>query len=150
MPLLYVRGTSVPWVTGAALADLQLTKRYIVGGTGSVSPGVQSALGVASADRLGASTWPGTAAALASRAKTEGWLPSTHVGFFSQTRYATGVGAFLGKRGAPLLGTYYASVPGATTAYLTANKGAITQGYVFGPTRSVSGTAQNRLLGTLR
>jgi FtsP/CotA-like multicopper oxidase with cupredoxin domain len=150
MPLLYVRGKSVPFATRAAIRDLGLTKRYIVGGTGSVAPSVQTALGVASGDRIGGTAWPITAANLATRAKAEGWLPSTHVGFASHTRYMTGVGAFLGMRGAPFLGTYYRSVPGATAGYLTTNKGAITQGYVFGPTSSVSSTAQTRLLNYLR
>jgi FtsP/CotA-like multicopper oxidase with cupredoxin domain/putative cell wall-binding protein len=150
MPLLYVSGTSVPSVTRAALNDLQLSKRYIVGGTTSVAPAVQAALAVAPGDRIGGPVWPNTVAAVATRAKAEGWLPSTGVGFAYHTRYMTGIGAYLGLRGAPFLGTYSRSVPGATAGFLTVNKGDITRGYIFGPTSSVSNTARTRLLNYLR
>jgi hypothetical protein len=149
-PLLYVTKTSVPSATGSALANLGLTKRYILGDVSVVSATVQGWLHVAPADRIVGAGWKSTAVNFAQRAKAEGWLAAKMLGYVSNMSDATGIGAFLGSRSAPLMGVNPTSVPSVTLGYLTANKETINGGYVFGPASSVSEAVRLRLLQLIR
>ena len=149
-PLLYVKTTSVPSVTTKALADLGLTKRYILGERLAVNQAVQTKLGVPEIDRIGGVTWDYTAGRFAARAKLEKWLPSTRVGFAAEASQAVWTGSFLASRGAPLLGVTKTTVLAPTKVYLTTNKGDIIGGYVFGPTSSVSESVRLQLLNLIK
>ena len=150
MPLLYVQVDAVPGATSSALAGLGLSKRYIVGSTSEVSAIVQAALAVAPSDRLAGLDHAETAAEFATRARAEGWLSSRRLGFFSDPQDATGAGAYLGLRNAPLLVVQPSSIPASTARYLTATKQDTAGGYVFGPKPSVSETVRARLLALIR
>ena len=138
MPLLYVQVDTVPAATSSALAGTRSQQRYIVGNTSEVSAIVQAALAVAPSDRLAGLDHAETAAEFATRARAEGWLSSRRVGFFSYPQDATGAGAYLGLRNAPLLVVQPSSIPASTARYLTATKQDTAGGYVFGPKPSVS------------
>ncbi len=150
IPLLYTKTASVPAVTSAALTDLGLAKRYVIGDTAVVTTDVATTLGVAPGDRIGGPGWHATAAEFATRAKAEGWLASERVGFAYTMGYTTGIGGYLGKREAPFLGTYRNTVPLPTATYLTTNKDDLIGGYLFGPTSSVTETGRNNLLNLIK
>ncbi len=133
-PILLVSSTSVPSQTTSALSALGLTKRYIVGGTNSVSGTVATQLGVAPADRISGGNRYATAVAVANRAKTEGWLAFGLVGASSTIPDSLVGGTTLGTLGGPLLLTSTTTLPTETRNFLTANKAEVQQVYAFGGT----------------
>jgi putative cell wall-binding protein/Tol biopolymer transport system component len=150
-PVLLVKDGSVPGETSAALAELGLSQRYIIGGTTSVKPAVQSALGVPAANRIAGATRYSTATAAAMTAKSKGWLANTLIGFAAKVPDAATGGAFMGKRDGALVYVTSAGVPGDTAAYLTANKATILDGgMVFGGTTSVPEKVRTQLQSLLQ
>jgi len=136
-PVLLVKVNAVPSETSAALADLGLDQRYIVGGTAAVDTGVASILGVASTDRIAGATRYSTATAVAERAKAEGWLSNIIVGFAAQIPDAATGGAYMGDKDGALVYVTSAGVPAETASYLTAASASIESGIVFGGTTRV-------------
>jgi putative cell wall-binding protein len=150
-PVLLVRDGSVPAVTSQVLAELGLTQRYIIGGTTSVKPVVASNLGVSAGNRISGATRYSTATAAANRAKAEGWLANTLVGFAAKVPDAATGGAFMGKKDGALVYVTSKAVPGDTASYLSTNKASITQGgVVFGGTTSIPESVRTTLENLLK
>ena len=149
-PILYVKKNWVPVVTSAALFDLGLKKRYVIGGSASVSERARSAAGVSPGDRIWGPDKYGTATAIASRAKAEGWLTGERFGAASSAASANWSGAYLATRNAPLLYVSPTSAPTRTSAYLASRKATTIGGYVFGPKALVSESVRTRLLNTIK
>ena len=148
--MVYVTKWTVPAATSASLASLGPVKRYLLGDELAVSDSVELTLRIERGDRIGGPGWQSTAAQFAARAKAEGWLPVTRIGFAAKVPDVTGIGAYLGSRGAPLMGVNPTSVPAVTEGYLTAGKEDIRGGYVFGPTSSVSEGVRLKLLNIIK
>jgi len=144
-PVLLVQDGSVPAETSAALADLGLTKRYIIGGPASVGDSVATFLGVSAGNRIAGPNRFSTATAAAGRAKTEGWLSNTVVGFAAMVPDAATGGAYMGKKGGALVYVKAEDVPAETAGYLTGVKGTINGGIVFGGISSVSESVRGDL-----
>ena len=143
-PVLLVTDTSVPPETSAVLRDIDLTDRYIVGGTVPVSSSVQTALGVPSSKRIFGSNRYATATAVAKRAKLEGWLSSALTGFAAKIPDAATGGVYMGKNNGPVLFVNPLSVPQPTVNSLKANRTDINAGVVFGGELAVNeGTRLN-------
>jgi putative cell wall-binding protein len=150
-PVLLVRDGSVPGSTSGALADLGLTNRYIIGGTTSVKNSVASNLGVSAGNRISGPNRYSTATAAANRAKSEGWLSNTLIGFAAKVPDAATGGAFMGKNDGALVYVTSKAVPGDTANYLSANKASITQGgVVFGGTTSIPESVRTQLYNLLK
>ncbi|MDZ4063955.1 MAG: cell wall-binding repeat-containing protein, partial [Coriobacteriia bacterium] len=141
-PVLLVRDSSVPAVTQSALASVGLTKRYIVGGTASVSEGVRAALGVAPGDRIAGADRYMTAVAVAIRAQAEGWLSPAYVGIAARMPDATTGGAYMGKKDGVMLYARRDGVPASTAAYLKAKQAVIVDVFVFGGASSIAETTR--------
>jgi hypothetical protein len=148
-PVMLVNRTSVPSSTAKALASLGLSTRYIVGGEGTVAESVRTTLGISAGNRIAGADLPGDAAALATRAQTEGWLACTRVGFAAAVPDAATGGVFMGRLNGPMLLVRPTSVPDATSAYLSANHATIVGGTVFGGLPSVSEQVRQTLLGAM-
>ena len=149
-PLLFVNTAGVPTDVGAALYDLGLSNRYILGGTGAVPETVRSALGVDPANRIGGADAYATSALFAQRAVDNGWLSGGTVGFASNPDLADWAGAYMGVRGGPILYVRSTSVPGSVATYLTANSTVIKRGYVFGATSTLSEAVRLILLDLIK
>jgi putative cell wall-binding protein len=149
-PIFYVKKNTVPVRTSAALFDLGMTKRYVIGHRGAVSDKVRSAVGVPAANRISGRDGYATSLVLAKRARTEGWLTGTMFGVASNAASANWSGAYLAKRNGPLLYVRRASIPAATSTYLSSQKATIIGGYVFGPTSLVSASVRTQLLTRIR
>jgi putative cell wall-binding protein len=149
-PVLLVARTSVPKPTTSALAALDpTTKRYIVGGPGSVSDGVRTALKVDPADRIAGADINGDAVAFAERARAEKWLAYANVGFAAAVPDAATGGVLMGKRSGSMLLVGQTAVPPVTSGFLSANKADIQNGFVFGGAPTVSESVRLALLAYL-
>ncbi len=149
-PILYVKKSSVPLVTQAALFDLGLSTRYALGGTSTISETVRSAVGVPSGNRISGATGADTAALFGQMALTQGWLPGSHFGAVATAAEGNWAGPYLAMRGGPLLFVSRTYVPAGTAWYLTNNKTRILKGYVFGPTSSVAESTRMSLLNLIQ
>jgi uncharacterized repeat protein (TIGR01451 family) len=132
IPVLLLAPTSVPTQTRDALKNLGLRRRYILGDASAVSEGLRSALGVSVADRIYGNDICGDSVAFASRARTEGWLSNSTVGFAATLPDAATGGAFMGSRRAPLLIVGRDSVPASLADLLKKSWATIDSGYAFG------------------
>jgi putative cell wall-binding protein len=124
--ILLTDGPTVPAETATYLAGVHTT--YAVGGPAAAA--VPSAIAILGTDRYA------TAAAVA----TKFFPTSTVVGVATGTGFpdALAGGAQLALMGGPLLLSSAASVPAATTSYLTADHSALTKIYVYGGTSVLS------------
>lgn len=149
-PVLLVKDAAVPAETSQTLADLGLSRRYIIGGTTSVKENVRVALGISPANRISGPDRYSTATAAATRAKAEGWLSNTVIGFAAKVPDAATGGAFMGKNDGALIYVTPTAVPGATAAFLSASSNTATRGEVFGGTTSVPLSVQTQLQRLMR
>ena len=120
--ILLTDGSSVPTETATYLAGAHVT--YAIGGPAAAA--VPSATAILGGDRFA------TAAAVATK-----FFPSAAVvGVATGTGFpdALAGGAQLALMGGPLLLSSAASVPAATSSYLTADHSALTKVYVYGGT----------------
>jgi len=141
-PVLLVRLDSVPAETTAVLNELDLTNRYIVGGTAAISNGVASSLGVSASNRIAGATRYSTATAAATRAKTEGWLTNSILGLAARIPDAATGGAYMGRLDGALVYVTTAGVPAETASYLTAVKDSVDSAMVFGGTTVIPETVR--------
>lgn len=116
MPVLLVKQNAIPSETAAALASLSSsTPRFLAGGTATVSGTVQSS--------LGATRWSGpdryaTAAAVAEKAISAGYLGAHNIAIASKLPDALSAGANVGFLGGPIVVVKTDSLPSSTRAYL--------------------------------
>jgi putative cell wall-binding protein len=149
-PVLLVARNSVPKPTDSALKALgSATKRYVVGGPGSVSDDVRVALGIGPADRISGADINGDAVAFAQRARAENWLGYADVGFAAAVPDAATGGVLMGKRNGPMLLVGQTAVPTVTSGFLSANKADIQSGFIFGGAPTVSESVRLALLAYL-
>ena len=141
-PVLLVRDSAVTTTTAAAMSDLGLTKCYIIGGPGSVSSAVQTALHVPNANRIWGMDRYSTATAAANRAIAEGWLTHTYYGISAKLPDAATGGAFMGKMDGAMLYVKNGALAPVTGSQLSTNKDYITGGFVFGGPASVPEAAK--------
>jgi hypothetical protein len=146
-PVLLLTNSIVPNATRLALKDLGLSTRYIVGSTTAVNEGVRSTLGVSAGNRIAGPDLPGDAAAFATRARAEGWLTGSTVGFAASVPDAATGGAAMGKKSGPMLLVLPTTLPTTTSDYLTANKASISGGWLFGGPPAVSDAVLTELKG---
>jgi putative cell wall-binding protein len=146
-PVLLVPNNIVPNATRIVLHDLGLSTRYIVGSTTAVNESVRTTLGVSAGNRIAGVDLAGDAAAFATRAKAEGWLVGSTVGFAASVPDAATGGAYMGKKSGPMLLVLPTTVPATTSDYLTTNKASITGGWLFGGPPAVSDAVLNALKG---
>jgi len=152
MPMLGVRATSVPSAVSSLLSTaFPGTKRYVVSSSTYVNASVQTQVG-AETTRLTTSADRYTGAKEISTAllgKT--WNTASDVGIASQLADALTGGAFLGKRGGVLLFTDTSTtLKTATSDFITAHMGEISNGWVIGGTGSVSAAAQTQFENLLK
>jgi lipoprotein-anchoring transpeptidase ErfK/SrfK len=114
-PLLLVRGSSVPWVTGGALNALDIERRYVAGGSAVVSDAVVAGL---KATRWAGSDRFGTAVVIAQAAAGEGWISTDRVGLAAAVPDALSGGVSLGRSDSALLLTERGTLPLVTAAHI--------------------------------
>lgn len=148
--VLLVTDTSVPAVTGAALFDLGLTDRYVIGTLTAVPETVRKALGVPAANRISGVNRYDVAAAAATKAVAMGWLQGNVIGVSSGGYDAVAASPFAGAKGGVMLYTTPTTVPVETATYLTTYKSGINGGWVFGGTSTLSETVRLRLLNYIQ
>lgn len=135
-PILLVRADAVPPATLGSLANMAPGEVYVAGGTGSVSSAVAQT--VKADERWAGATRYDTAILVADAAIGRGWLSATSVGLAAKLPDALTGGAFIGRRGGPLLVNGSTAVTGPTGEWVHANNSEIMQGYIFGGTGSLS------------
>jgi hypothetical protein len=143
LPMLAVRKASVPTSVRSVLSARFAGKpRYVVNAPGYVDAGVATAVG-AVPYRLSPSTVRYTAAASISAASVaKGWVGPAEVGLAAKLPDSLTGGTFMGKRNGVLLLTDSTAVlQAAPKNYVTARKGSITTGWIFGGTGSVTAGA---------
>lgn len=139
-PILLVRGGSVPRATSSRLDALGITggDTYIAGGPGTVSEAVRVALGTPVGNRLAGSTRYSTAAAIADKALSAGWLGATDVGLAAKIPDALAGGAYLGYLGGPMLVTTTQPLHPDAERWISDHAGTIDRVWVFGGTASIT------------
>jgi hypothetical protein len=139
-PVLLVTRTSVPAATSNALTTLGLSERWIAGGTGTVSEGVSSALGlgVGSPNRLAGATRYDTSVAIANKAVSAGWLSAVNSAFVGAVPDAMAGGAALGHRGGVVLASSRTALPAASATFLSAHKATLDMPWVLGGTGTLT------------
>jgi putative cell wall-binding protein len=119
VPVLFVKGASVPLATQLALGALPPDEAIIFGGEGAISSGVEATVRGLTSHHT-ATRWAGTdryatAAAVAAGAVGRGWLTWSYVGLATGTEYADGLagGVAVGRSGGPLTATPASTPPRA-------------------------------------
>lgn len=106
-PVLLVKSTSLPAVTGAAVSDLDISSVVVVGGTGAISSEVTNGLGALSVSthRVAGTTRYHTARLLAEYAIARGWSDASVIGVTTGEDFpdALGGGAAAGSSGGLVL-----------------------------------------------
>jgi len=149
-PILLVSGTSVPGATSSVLTRLGLKKRFIAGGSGTVSEGVRRTLGVAVADRLWGANRYSTSVAVANRALAEGWLEPTQVAIAATQTDALPAGPLIGRSGGVLLFTPATFLDATVRTYLQAHRTTIFSCKVYGSTGSLNAATVSAIDAALR
>ena len=148
-PVLLLSNRGVPPTTAAALSSLGLSTRFVVGGTAAVSESTRRKL-CAAENRISGADVACDSVAFAARAKSLGWLTDEWVGFAAKVPDAATGGAFMAKRGGPLLVVQPSTVPAVTSGKLTADKLGILGGYLFGGPLAVTETVRTDLEGCIK
>jgi len=149
-PILLVQAGSVPAATLRSKTNLPLTTLYIVGGTGAVSEGVRTSLGIPAGNRISGADRYATATELAAVAKSKGWLGSTAVGIAASIPDGLTAGIAMAKANGPLLLTAASPLAAETKGYLTANKATLTKCLVIGGTSSITAATQTQIDAALK
>jgi subtilisin family serine protease len=137
-PVLYVRRTSVPASTRAALRSLGLANVYVAGDARGVSAKVFRSLGAR--ERWAGSSTYATSYAVASAAVGKGWLMRGVVGVAPATPDAAVGAALAGREGGALLLVPRRSLGGPASAFLAGSRGLAGTAYVVGSWSVLSGT----------
>ncbi len=145
IPVLLVERDRVPPVTAAALDAVSPGSVLVIGGTAVVSDRVYSTV------RANA-RWAGhdrhaTAAAVAQRARSQGWLTGSAAGMASTPADALTGATYLGRHGYPLLFVSTDTVQRGTAVYLHGQRGVITRAILFGGTAVLSDTLVREVRG---
>ncbi|MDR3686693.1 MAG: cell wall-binding repeat-containing protein, partial [Coriobacteriia bacterium] len=148
-PVLLLKSNQVPSATRSALASLRPVAAYIVGSTGAVSESVRTSLKIPSGNRIFGADVQGDATAFATRARAQGWLVGTTVGFAAAVPDAATGGAYMGRRSGPMLLVLPSSIPQTTQDYLTNNKATISGGWVFGDANAILESVRAQLAGLI-
>jgi len=120
-PILLVGKDTLPTSTKSALSGFSTSKRYIAGGTATVSDATRVKSGVPVANRLWGSTRYYTAANIATKAVTAGWVPNWNVGVAATQPDALAGGVSIAQTGGVLLLTSPTGLPTATKAWIQDN-----------------------------
>lgn len=155
-PIMLTRKYSAPATTTAVMYELGLNDRYLAGGPGSVTEPTRIALGVSAGDRLYGATRFGTAIAIATRARKQGWLQTTYpmvYGVAATLPDALAAGPMAGRYLGPLLltGAGTPVVSAETRSFLT-SAGVVPSlgyGFVIGGTGVIPESARLGLMSTL-
>lgn len=141
MPMIGVRTLGTPSTVSATLATLKTAGKpvFAASGTGWISNSVVAAW---SAQRLATSPDRYTAAVSIATTSTgtNAWLSNADVGLAAKLPDSLAGGAFMGKRGGPLLFTDTNKLPpmkSAPEAYITDHAAEIANGWIFGGEGSV-------------
>lgn len=148
-PVLLVSSTKVPAITLTTLSSLGLSTRFVVGGPAAVPASALVRLNIPAGNRIAGADVTGDAVAFADKAKAMGWLTGSAVGFAAGVADAATGGAYMGKKGGPLLLVAPTSVPSSTGTFLTTNKASITDGHLFGGIPAVTETVRTQLEGDI-
>lgn len=144
-PILLVAANSAPLATSREVTRLGLSggALWIAGDKSAVSDGVAARL--AAGNRMSASGFYPTIAAIATTAVDHGWLSPDQVGVTAKLPDALTGGAFLGAKGGPLLVTSTTSLQPDAEAWLSAHKPEVSGAWIFGGTGSVSPATESQL-----
>lgn len=142
-PVLLTRTSALPAETAAAVTALDIGDIVVVGGTGAVSDAAAAeaaALGAVVTREAGANRYD-TAAKVASRCVTEGWLDDAFAGVATGRSFADalGGGVSAGAKNGVLLLTDPSSLSAPTSAFISAHP-SLAAVAVFGGTGAVSPT----------
>ena len=150
-PVLLVSRTTVPRATSRALAALAVPRRYIAGGTGTVSPAVATAVasGGSSTKRLAGADRYSTSVAIANEAIANGWLDPSYSAVVGAIPDAMSGGAALGHLRGVLLATHPSVLPAPARGYFGSRKAAVRHAWVLGGTGSVGDGVRRDIAGQL-
>lgn len=139
IPILLTQPTVATQATVNAIDSLGIQSVVIAGGTGAVSDGVKSRLGVPAARVSGADRYA-TSAAVAAYCATKGWVGFKFVGLATGAGFpdALGGGVSTGRNGGVLLLTQPGTLPSAAKAKISANRSAIRWVQIYGGTGAVA------------
>ncbi len=135
-PILLVGKDTLPTSTKSALSGFSTSERYIAGGTATVSDATRIKSGVPVANRLWGSTRYYTAAKIATKAVTAGWVPSWNVGVAATQPDALAGGVSVAQAGGVLLLTSPTGLPSATKSWIEAHP-PYAHAFVYGSKSSI-------------
>lgn len=150
MPMLGVRGNSVPASVSAVLARLAGKPRYVVNSSVYISPVVASATG-ASSRIAGSANRYVAAHQIAEFSLAQGWLHSRDTALAAKLPDALCGGAFLGKRGGVMLFTdSTARLQPDVIGYMNGHRADVWNAWILGGPVSVTSPAETQYRGLLR
>lgn len=135
-PILLVGKDTLPTSTKSALAGFSASKRYIAGGSATVSEATRVKCGVSTANRLWGSNRYYTAAKIATKAVTAGWVHNWNVGVAATQPDALAGGVSIAQTGGVLLLTSPSGLPSATKSWIVAHP-PYAAAFVYGSTGSI-------------
>ena len=143
-PILLVRPTSLPSITGSTLEDLGITDCTIAGGTGAVSDAVLAQIdalsGMNTPYRAAGANRYATAKEIADYGVSQGWATYAFVGVATGASFPDGLsgGACAGSNGGVLLLTRSTTLSSPVSDAIGANTATIEDIEVYGGTGAVS------------
>lgn len=137
-PILLVRANAVPSATSNAFTSLGITEGWVAGGTGTVSTGVLTTLGIPESNRLWGGDRYSTSVAVAGKAVAAGWLTPETIGLAAAMPDALSGGANVGFRGGILLVVQKTGLPAGTANFIGAQKPLISEVWMLGGTGSAT------------
>lgn len=135
-PILLVGKDTLPTATKNALAGFSASKRYIAGGSATVSEATRVKCGVSVANRLWGSSRYYTATKIASKAVSAGWVPNWNIGVAATQPDALAGGVSIAQTGGVLLLTAPTGLPTATKSWIEDNQ-PYAHAFIYGSKSSI-------------
>lgn len=145
IPVLLTEQDMLPEAVESVLATLPAGDVLVAGGSGAVSDAVYGLIG-------GTERWSGmdryaTSVAVATGARSRGWLVGNTVGLAASVPDALTGSISMARTGGPLLVTRPAGLHPVTTTHLTSLTGTVDSATIFGGPGAVSANHERELLG---
>lgn len=135
-PILLVGKDVLPTPTKNALSGFSASNRYIAGGSATVSEATRVKCAVSPTNRLWGGNRYATAASIASKAISAGWVPNWNVGVAATQPDALAGGVSIAQTGGVLLLTSPTGLPSATRNWIVAHP-PYAHAFVYGSTGSI-------------
>jgi len=147
-PILLVGKDTLPTSTKNALSGFAAGNRYIAGGSATVSEATRVKSGVSVANRLWGSSRYYTAAKIATKAVSAGWVPNWNIGVAATQPDALAGGVSIAQTGGVLLLTSPTGLPTATKTWIEDNP-PYAHAFIYGSKGSIPESQRLQIQGLI-